>query len=338
MERYQQGNEPKIYPGRKNGLLLVLDAHADKLASGTVSDTFRGFDTVIDGKDKYPFISRNGFLIKSGQENQVAISATRFQGHENIRPISPEQRNCYFPDEYPLKLHRLYTQANCFFECKIEYLRKAMHQENKTQSRCVPWFYPVEQEYIFEMCDPWQTKRFLTLLEEMSDDTCETCLPDCSSTEYTPRISSAAFRNCDRTNLGVSPLCELTSDGYPMMNPPIWEQVIHGEYKKFNEGDLPNFGRKQGKTLSMERKYVSSKADAEKLVLRAQNEEKPSYNAFEEDIAIVNFYFDKSSVAQYATFERMTMKDYISQVTNRKQLLQQKCPLYNKNYSGIHKV
>lgn len=37
-------------------------------------------------------------------------------------------------------------------------------------------------------------------------------------------------------------------------------------------------------------------------------------NAFEEDIAIVNFYFDKSTVIQYETSQRMTWFDFFSQV------------------------
>ena len=294
---------------------MVLDAHTDKLSSSSVSDNFRGFDTVIDGKDQYPFTSRNGFLIKSGQENQVSISATRFEAEENIRHIKPLKRNCYFSDEFPLKLHKVYSQANCFLQCKIGYVQGLMYQENKTDGRCVPWFYPVEDRYLFEICDPWQTKQFQTLLETLSDNKCEECLPDCRITKYKSRISSAPFRNCDRTNLGVSPLCELSSDGNMMMNPPIWEQTISGEYITFNDGKLPNFVTNQTTTLSNIRQYVSSAADVEKLVFRGQREKTPSYNAFEKDITIVNFYFDESTIVKYNTFQRMTWFDYISQVS-----------------------
>ena len=40
----------------------------------------------------------------------------------------------------------------------------------------------------------------------------------------------------------------------------------------------------------------------------------PTYNAYEKDIAMVNFYFDKSSILQYIRQERMTKVDYISQM------------------------
>ena len=126
--------EAEIYPGRAEGLQLVLDAHTDKVSSGSVSDNFRGFHVVIDGKEKYPFTTRNGILIKSGQANEVVISATRFESNQNIKSVKPDKRNCYFSEEHGLKLHRVYSQANCFFQCKIEYTRDLMFkQKNKTE-------------------------------------------------------------------------------------------------------------------------------------------------------------------------------------------------------------
>ena len=131
-DRYTNGKEPQIYPGHNQGLRLVLDAHTDKLASGTVIDDFTGFVTVVDGKDKYPFTSRNGFVIKAGQENQVILKATRFDADEDTKHIHPLKRNCYFSDEFVLKLHKAYSQSNCFLECKIEKVQKLMFQQIKT--------------------------------------------------------------------------------------------------------------------------------------------------------------------------------------------------------------
>ena len=76
-----------IYPGREEGLKLILDAHTDKVSSGTISDNFRGFHLVIDGKEKYPFTSRNGILIKAGQDNEVVIKATRFEANKDIKSV-----------------------------------------------------------------------------------------------------------------------------------------------------------------------------------------------------------------------------------------------------------
>ena len=153
------------------------------------------------------------------------------------------------------------------------------------------------------------------MLKEVSDNQCEECLPDCTSTKYKTSISSAPFKDCDRTNLGISSLCNLNTDSANMMiNPPIWKNTIEGEYETFNDGNLPEFIENQQGVLSNIRKYVPSEADVKNLVLRAHREKKLTYNALEEDITIVNFYFDESDVIQYTTFQRMTVIDFISSV------------------------
>ena len=43
------------------------------------------------------------------------------------------------------------------------------------------------------------------------------------------------------------------------------------------------------------------------------NNERPTYDAFKKDIAIVNFYFDKGTALQYKRKVRITMEDLISQ-------------------------
>ena len=307
----------KIYTGRNEGLKLVLDAHTSNIASGSISDNFRGFHVVVDGKEKYPFTTRNGILLKTGQDNELIISATRFEADEGIRTVKPFKRNCYFMNEHPLRLHKIYTQSNCFFQCKIERVRDLLFNENKMEKRCVPWFYPVEDEYLHELCDPWQTVRFQKLLKAISDDECSGCLPDCISTKYKTTLSSAPLKHCDQTNLGVSPLCDLSTDNNLMMNPPMWRDAVEKEYLKFNGDDgLPDFIINKTGVKSNVRRYVALNRDVKNLVLRNQRETHLTYNALEEDITIVNFYFDESNIIQYNTFLRMTAIDFISSVGN----------------------
>ena len=99
---FDDKKDPEIYTGRAEGLRLVLDAHTDKLASASIADNFRGFHVVIDGKEKYPFTSRNGILIKAGQTNEIAISATRFEADPKIEKVPTMKRRCLFSDEYSL--------------------------------------------------------------------------------------------------------------------------------------------------------------------------------------------------------------------------------------------
>ena len=112
---FDDKKDPEIYTGRAEGLRLVLDAHTDKLASASIADNFRGFHVVIDGKEKYPFTSRNGILIKAGQTNEIAISATRFEADPKIKkvtdfhPFWPKKipKNTFFgPNQIFLKLDK----------------------------------------------------------------------------------------------------------------------------------------------------------------------------------------------------------------------------------------
>ena len=226
---------------------------------------------VIDGKEKYPFTSQNGILVKAGQTNEIAIIATRFEADPNIRGVPKEKRLCFFPDEQPLNLLRNYSQANCFFECKVEYVRKKLF--NETGKHCIPWFYPRENETLHEICDPWTTWKFQEELKITEDNVtgCNNCHRDCSSTKYKSSITSAPFRKCDQTNIGVSPLCDLSEEDprLMMMNPPIWKHEVKGEYEKFNGGDIPDFFKNKPGVLTNQRQYVPNQ-EVQDLVIVVQ--------------------------------------------------------------------
>ena len=64
-----------------------------------------------------------GVLLRPGQHNYVAMTALGVDADDDIRQIEPGKRNCFFPDESPLQMHRAYSQANCILECSIEYAR-----------------------------------------------------------------------------------------------------------------------------------------------------------------------------------------------------------------------
>ena len=313
---FNDKKDPTIHTGRAEGLQLVLDAHTDQISSGSIADNFRGFHVVIDGKEKYPFTSRNGILIKTGQTNEVSITATRFEADPRIKSVPTDTRRCFFSDEYSLNLTQNYSQANCFFECKVEYIREKLF--NKTGKYCIPWFYPRKNSTLYEICDPWVTWTFQEELKIVADNVtgCKECLRDCSSTKYKSSISSAPFRKCDQTNIGVSPLCDLSEEdsNLMMMNPPIWKHEVRGEYEKFNGGDIPDFFENQPGVLSNLRHFAPNQ-EVQNLVLRAHREKQLTYNAFERDITLVNFYFADSKVIQFKTDLRMTPIDFISSVS-----------------------
>jgi hypothetical protein len=322
---YIARKEPRTQPGQNKGLRLILDAHTDRVAPGTVSDNFRGFSTVIDGGDKYPLTSKNSFLIRPGRENYIALSALQVEADDNIQKIDPKKRDCYFTDENPLIMHNNYSRSNCILECSIRYARQMMKQLNSNETfGCAPWFYPATDEEYSNVCDPWETKTFQDFMTNVPDQECSYCLPDCTDTIYQSRVSAAPFRDCDHTNLGSSALCDFEDLD---MNPPIWSHMVGEEFAGAGL-DAPEYAKpndSQGRFSSV-RDTIVNPAIVKDLTLLNYYKKHPTYNAFEKDIAIVNFYFDQSSIVQFKRSLRMTMTDYISQTIPRLSLRLSRLP------------
>lgn len=161
-----------------------------------------------------------------------------------------------------------------------------------------------------KLCDPWETKNFSQHLEFVPDGHCDHCLPDCISTIYDIRVSSAPFKACDHTNIGSSSMCQFSTKN-DQINPPIWAADVNQEYQT-EQKTLPEFLNMSGIFPSTRQVVPTSKVN--QLVLKSKALKAPTYNAFENDIAIVNFYFDKSTALQFIRQKRMTIVDYISQM------------------------
>ena len=240
----------------------------------------------------------------------MVLSALQVKADETVRGIRPDKRRCYFKDENPLKMHRDYSQSNCILECHVEYARKEIQKRYNNTNGCVPWFYPVNDNYVAHLCDPWQTRKFQEFMKSMPDDLCDYCYPDCDTTIYDSSISTAPFRACDHTNLGVSKICNLITGD---MNPPMWTQTVVDEYQNLNPTGVPDFAQPNPKRMSNMRRYAS-KEKLEVLAFRHKNIKSPRYDAFERDIAVVTFYYAKQTVTQYQKSNRMTWMDYMSKV------------------------
>ena len=135
-EWFSKQDEPKARAGQNKGLKLILDAHTDQVSSGTIFDNFKGFVTLVGGRDSFPLTQRQSFLLKPGQESYVAITATSVISDPDVKDIEAQKRNCFFHDEHPLELHKNYSQANCMFQCQTNYARRMM------DSKCIPWYLP----------------------------------------------------------------------------------------------------------------------------------------------------------------------------------------------------
>ena len=107
-----------------------------------------------------------------------------------------------------------------------------------------------------------------------------------------------------------SPLCDLDNGD---MNPPIWTQIIQNEFKG-EKMDVPDYAKPNYTKLSNIRKSLVNPAMVKDLTLKQHFLAHPTYDAFEKDIAVVNFYFDKSNILEFKRSLRMTVTDYISQM------------------------
>lgn len=130
---YTEHHEPKSKAGKFKGLTLVLDAHTDIVSAGTVSEDFQGFLGLVEENSQFPLVKERSFLIQPGHTTYAAISATGIIASDSIQSVDPLTRNCYFPNEFELKVHSNYSRANCILECSIDYAR------NNLEEKCIPW-------------------------------------------------------------------------------------------------------------------------------------------------------------------------------------------------------
>ena len=300
---YLTNNEPKTLPGRGKGLVLILDAHTDLLAAGSIDSDFEGFLGYIGGNSSFPLLSQGGFEILPGHNNIIALSGSKIDAEEDLRSLKVEDRNCKFPDERDgLTLYKTYSYTNCIFECSLLYAKDSLKTENNSTYDCIPWYFPSSSDAI-TLCDPWETIQFLDyMITNIPDDQCPQCKPDCQTTLYERSVTSVPFRRCDSNNLGVSFFCNLNSKDGP--KPNKFAQQVFNEYaiRGLNETFLQSL-------QSGMRTYAKTLTDGDVFTLNPK-----TYDAYDKDIAMVEIFFQKSTIFQMGIQPRMTWIDYLSTV------------------------
>jgi hypothetical protein len=293
---YSEEKEPKSIPGIAKGLTLILDAHTDLLAASSVASDFKGFFGLITGKGDYPMVYSNGFLIRPGHTNFVALSASMIEADNDLRSLEPWRRKCIFNDETQnLTLHREYSQAKWNLECALH----CAHSETlkKFNTSCIPWHFPTKESNP-RVCDPWMAKffRFATFSAPQSE--CDHCLPSCSVTYYRHSVTSSPFRQCDDLNIGLSYICKL--DGKKISDPKIWANQIISKYGK-------NPPKYISRIVTNRRKFLSGNDSILSIV-------PADYDAYEEDIAVVSVFFESPAVFLYRSQHSQTWIDFFSAI------------------------
>ena len=202
--------EPKTQPGKNMGLKVVLDAHSNVLESLSISRDFEGFTGLVTNPESFPLTDIKGFEIRPGHNNRVAVSAVGIDAEDSLRDLDPDTRRCLFSDETDrIKLYKTYNQANCLFECALNFAQKQLKEENNLTHACTPWYFPfVDSGY--SLCDPWNTVRIIEIMQrDVPDEECSYCLPDCIQTIYQQTVSAQPFRRCDERNLQLTDMCNM---------------------------------------------------------------------------------------------------------------------------------
>ena len=177
-KNYADNSEPKTLAGLNKGLLLMLDAHSDLFAAGSVDSDYEGFTGLISSSQSFPYTAQEGFVIKPGHNNIIALTGTEIKADDTLRELSQDSRQCLFPDENStMKIYHNYTYSNCIFECSLLYAKDKLAQTYNLSTPCMPWFFPSANDSI-AICGPWESVDFLDLMNnDIPDEKCSHCLP-----------------------------------------------------------------------------------------------------------------------------------------------------------------
>ena len=254
----------------------------------SISYDFNGVEVNVGAKHTFPMMATNTFLVSPGKVTMVEIRGEKRSTSTGFDNLPLDDRRCYFEYERPLQLFSNYTSDNCWIECLINRTRM---ENNNT---CSPWNMPSPDGH--RCCNPMEQREFFGTFENLDMSTVlgsALCLPDCASTVYSTKVTTAPFRKCDEANMGLSRLCTIgkqSSGGGPV--PQKWAENVLGSY-----GDPPP-------------SYIS---DTVKSAQRQRNEE-DKYDAYEEDMAEVMFFFTRPVTTEYLSSPRMTAFDVLSSV------------------------
>jgi len=294
---YVKNEEPKTIPGRNKGLILMLDSHSDWLAPGSNYGDYGGFTVLIESSGTFPLMSHGAIQVKPGYNNIITLTSSIMVADESMKSLNKQDRNCLFPEENDiLSLHKKYTYLNCKFECALNYTQSVIALKyNKT---CYPWFFPTPNDSI-SICDPWQSSDFFQIMKnQIPDNMCKKCLPDCSVTIYNPTISVEPFDKCSANNIGAGLFCKITFKKPMQMRMRLASQIQNSTLELIKQ---PNY------LLSMKSSIRSYGYDVFKKPYK-------TYDAIDEDIAMVQIINQKSTATLIGSQRTMTWIDYFSAV------------------------
>ena len=85
----------------------MLDARSDLLHPHTYKSLFDGFLVSVSSRDEaFTSVAQSGFAAPAGSVTYVAMDAVAVDGQQDgfRGRLTPEERRCYFEDEYELSM------------------------------------------------------------------------------------------------------------------------------------------------------------------------------------------------------------------------------------------
>ena len=295
----------KVQPGISKGLTVVIDLHNNELYRGTVNGDHLGFTAVVTDSGSYPLTLQEGFPLKPGHFNMIGLSATKISADVSIKTLAALTRNCLFKEENDqMKIHNEYSLSNCQLECSIFYAQEQIQKSRGQKIPCTPWYLPTP-ESSRTVCDPWEAAEFEKYFSNVPAINCSFCLPDCDTVVYEPSVTAIPFRRCDFRNLGISRLCDIENPFLP--KPQIWARQV---LKALNatQLDISLLAKRLG-FVSSERSYAVPLVPP-----GAFNFVDESYDAYDKDLAVAQFYFRTTTITELETNVSQTWIDFFSAI------------------------
>ncbi|KAG5668707.1 hypothetical protein PVAND_016636 [Polypedilum vanderplanki] len=129
-----------------------------------------------------PHFMKKDDFVEIKQSTNVLINLKITKTDENLRSLSPIDRDCYFQGKKRLKYFKIYSQEYCQMECIVDYMVNLC--------KCQIKEYIYGPKIKFDFCD--QNKKYCAKTEERKlyelhgsslNNNC-TCLPECNSITY----------------------------------------------------------------------------------------------------------------------------------------------------------
>ena len=145
---------------------------------------------------------------------------------------------------------------------------------------------------------------------------CRHCLPDCETTKYESSISYAKLQKCESMTTGSEQvLCNLVKEP---LNPTPWVAMAQTEFDSEKES-IPWYLDTSSSILNKTRfsnkrlRFKENNANYAEL-FPTEIKRNPTYDAFEDDIGIINVYFAGDKISKFVTANRMSINDFMSRI------------------------